>query len=122
LIQFVTFRLADTFPIALRSEWEHLWKIEDNEKRRIELENYLDQSKGDRWLKRTDIAELVERNIRDHSALPEAENSADDNGDRNDRPPGSLKFRYQLRAWCIMPNHVHVLFKVGGVSMSEIVG
>jgi len=122
LTQFVTFRLADTFPIALRSEWEHLWKIEDNEKRRIELEAYLDQGKGDCWLKRSEIAELVESNILDHSGLPETENPPDDNGDCDDRKAGSLKFRYQLRAWCIMPNHVHVLFKVGGVSMSEIVG
>jgi putative transposase len=27
-----------------------------------------------------------------------------------------------LRAWVIMPNHVHVLFKVGAVSMGEITG
>ena len=29
--------------------------------------------------------------------------------------------RYELRAWVVMPNHVHVLFKVGEVSMSQIV-
>jgi len=27
-----------------------------------------------------------------------------------------------LRAWVVMPNHVHVLFKVGTASMSETVG
>ena len=30
--------------------------------------------------------------------------------------------RYELRAWVVMPNHVHVLFKVGAVSMADIVG
>ena len=29
--------------------------------------------------------------------------------------------RYTLRAWVIMPNHVHVLFKVDRLSMSRIV-
>ena len=29
LTQFVTFRLVDSFPEALRAEWEHLWMIED---------------------------------------------------------------------------------------------
>src|SRR5580658_6473303 len=38
LTQFVTFRLADSFPTALRSEWEHLWSIEDDRERRTELE------------------------------------------------------------------------------------
>jgi|SRR5205809_1765840 len=33
-----------------------------------------------------------------------------------------LAARYELRAWVIMPNHVHVLFKVGTASMSETVG
>ncbi len=28
--------------------------------------------------------------------------------------------RYELRAWVIMSNHVHVLFQVGEVPMSEI--
>ncbi len=28
--------------------------------------------------------------------------------------------RYDLRAWSIMPNHVHVLFQIGEVRMSRI--
>jgi REP element-mobilizing transposase RayT len=35
---------------------------------------------------------------------------------------GQSASRYELRAWVIMPNHVHVLFKVGMTPMSEIVG
>src|SRR5438445_1568763 len=46
LTQFVTFRLADRFPQSLCSEWEHLWKIEDDRERRKELEAYLDRGRG----------------------------------------------------------------------------
>ena len=97
LIQFVTFRLADAFPAELRSEWEALLKIEDDRKRRIELEAYLDQGRGECHLRRADLAALVE---------------------------GSLRFRhgvqYDLRAWVIMPNHVHLLFQVQDVPMSQL--
>lgn len=38
----------------------------------------------------------------------------------------SLRFRhpaqYELRAWVIMPNHVHVLFLVKDVPMSQLIG
>ena len=85
LIQFVTFRLADAFPTELRSEWEALLKIEDDRKRRIELEGYLDKGRGECHLRRADIAAMVEK---------------------------SLLFRhevqYDLRGWVIMPNHVMV--------------
>jgi putative transposase len=98
LIQFVTFRLADAFPAELRSEWEGLLKIEDDRKRRIELEAYLDQGRGECHLRRADIAAMVE---------------------------GSLLFRHDvqhdLRAWVIMPNHVHLLFIVQDVPMWQLV-
>jgi putative transposase len=97
LTQFVTFRLADSFPEALRSEWEYLWKIEDERERRVQLENYLDRGKGKCYLRYPEVARLVE---------------------------GALRFfdgaRYELRAWTIMSNHVHVLFKVDAVPMSKI--
>src|SRR2546427_3820038 len=50
--QFVTFRLVDTFPESLRSEWEHLWRIDDDRKRRIELEAYLARGRGKCHLRR----------------------------------------------------------------------
>ena len=97
LVQFVTFRLADAFPESLRSEWAALLQIEDDRQRRIELENYLDRGRGDCHLRRTEMAAIVE---------------------------DSLRFRhgedYELRAWCIMPNHVHLLFKVFDVPMSQL--
>ncbi len=99
LIQFVTFHLADSFPNALRSEWERIARLEDDRERRKQLEAYLDEGRGKCDLRRDDIAKLVEDNFRRFS-----------------------RDRYELRAWVLMPNHVHVLIRVGSVSMSEIVG
>lgn len=109
LTQFVTFHLADSFPESLRSEWEHLAKIEDDRERRQQIEVYFDKGRGECHLHRAEIAELVEDNFRQFSG-----NCRDSQG----RAPG----RYELRAWVVMPNHVHVLFKVGTVSMTEIIG
>jgi hypothetical protein len=64
LTQFVTFRLADSFPEALRSEWEHCLKIEDDRQRRAELEAYLDRGRGECHLRRPEIAKLVEDAVR----------------------------------------------------------
>lgn len=98
LTQFVTFRLEDSFPAALRSEWETLKQIEDERGRRKELDAYLDKGRGACLLRRADIAAMVE---------------------------GALRFfhgqRYDLRAWAVMPNHVHILFKVDATPMSQIV-
>jgi putative transposase len=98
LVQFVTFRLADAFPAPLRAEWESLLKIEDDRRRRIELERYLDKGQGECLLRKPEVAREVE---------------------------DSLLFRhgvnYELRAWVIMPNHVHVLFRVHDVPMFRVV-
>ena len=98
LVQFVTFRLADAFPAELRWEWGALLKIEDDRKRRIELEAYLDRGRGECHLRRPEVAQLVE---------------------------GALLFRhgvdYDLRAWAVMPNHVHLLFCVQDVPMWRLV-
>ena len=99
LTQFVTFRLAESFPESLRSEWEHLLKIEDDRQRRAGLEAYLDRGRGECYLRQPEIAQLVEEAVRFFQGE-----------------------RYDLRAWVVMPNHVHVLFKVGAVSMAETVG
>ena len=99
LIQFVTFRLADGFPEALRSEWAHLWAIEDDRDRRTQLEAYLDLGRGACCLRRAEVAKLMEDTLRFFH-----------------------RQRYDLRAWVVMPNHVHVLFKVDATPMSEIVG
>src|SRR5262249_39729027 len=64
LTQFVTFRLTDTFPESLRSEWEHLWRIEDDRDRRTKLEAYLDRGQGECHLRRPDVAWIVETALR----------------------------------------------------------
>jgi REP element-mobilizing transposase RayT len=97
LTQFVTFRLLDSFPESLRSEWEHLWKIEDDRRRRTELERYLDRGRGTCYLSRPEVAAIVERAIRlFHGAW------------------------YDLRAWVLMSNHVHALFHVEATPMARI--
>ena len=67
LTQFVTFRLADSFPESLRSEWEHLLKIENDHERQKRFEAYLDRGRGDCHLRRPEIAKLVEDNFRQFS-------------------------------------------------------
>ncbi|HEX9048566.1 MAG TPA: transposase [Verrucomicrobiae bacterium] len=89
LIQFVTFRLDDSMPAARRSEWEHLLKIEDVRDRRKKLEEYLDRGHGNCVLRQPDIAAIAE------AALLHFHND-----------------RYELSAWCVMPNHLHVLVNV----------
>jgi REP element-mobilizing transposase RayT len=41
LVQFVTFRLADSFPAEMRGEWEALVKVEDDLERRRLLEAWV---------------------------------------------------------------------------------
>ncbi len=108
LTQFVTFHLADGFPESLRAEWAHLAKIDDDRERRKQLETYLDKGRGECHLRRLEIARLVEDNFLLFSG---------DCGGSQARAS-----RYDLRAWVVLPNHVHVLFKAGSVSMSETVG
>jgi len=99
LTQFVTFRLADAFPSELRAEWQTLLEIEADRRRLRQLEEYLDSGRGECHLKRADVARVVE---------------------------GALRFfngtRYDLEAWILMPNHVHVLFTQRDVSLSLITG
>ena len=98
LVQFITFRLADSMPAARRGEWEHLLKIEDVREKRTKLEEYLDRGVGECWLREPPIAKLAE---------------------------DALLFfhdqRYELLAWCVMPNHVHVLVHVWQVPLWKIV-
>ena len=91
LTQFVTFRFTDSFPESLRGEWEHLWKIEDDRQRRAELEAYLDRGRGKCHLRRPEIAGLAEEAVRFFHGE-----------------------RYDLRAWVVMPNHVHALLQRRG--------
>ena len=89
LVQFITFRLEDSMPASRRGEWEQLLKIEDVREKRVKLEEYLDEGVGDCCLRDSRIAKITEDTL--------------------------LHFhetRYELLAWCVMPNHVHVLVDV----------
>ena len=97
LLQAITFRLDDSLPR------EVLDRIAQDEKtasrRRSSVEAVLDTGHGKCWLQRHETAELVE------NALLHFDGQ-----------------RYRLIAWCIMPNHVHVLIEVlEGHPLAEVV-
>ena len=98
LIQFITFRLADSMPASRRGEWEHLLAIEDLREKRTKLEEYLDRGMGECHLHDPRIAKLCEE------ALLFFHNE-----------------RYELLAWCVMPNHAHVLVHVWQTPLSKLV-
>ncbi len=97
LVQFVTFRLADSVPQELIQSWRQELALEGNKEasrskrtalqRRVE--RYIDAGHGACHLSNPMVAEIV----RD-----------------------SLLFfnekRYRILAWCVMPNHVHVLLEM----------
>jgi len=112
---FVTYRLADSLPrevlLRLESEIEQLiatlpanTPVSSKEEqarlqRHREIEKLLDSGSGKCWLKHPAIASLV------------ASNLAHFHGQR-----------YQLKAWVVMPNHVHALVQpVSGFALGEIV-
>jgi len=103
LLQHVCYRLADSLPEHVVQQMEDELKslppsLRDPEKER-RVNAYLDAGHGSCVLRIPEIAHLVERTF--------------------------LHFhgqRYHLHAWCVMPNHVHVLFQpLGTWTMSKIV-
>jgi REP element-mobilizing transposase RayT len=98
LVQMVTFHVADSFPRTLRSEWAALFEIEVDTERRKKLQAYLDKGRGECPLSISEIGELVDNALQFHHGT-----------------------HYELRAWVVMPNHVHVLFKVGSKPMGRVI-
>jgi putative transposase len=98
LTQFITYHLADAFPAALLSEWAALLKIEEERERRRKLEAYLDKGRGLCWLRQPPLADLCQANFLHFNGK-----------------------RYLLKAWCLMPNHAHVLVGVTTVPMAAFV-
>ena len=103
IAQSITFRLHDSLPATLRAEWtaelEHLSDTEQKLHRRKRIEAALDEGHGACFLVDSRIARLVVDTLR--------------------RFDGE---RYQLHAWCVMPNHVHVLVTpLGTNTLSSIV-
>ena len=98
LTQFVTFRLADSMPATRRTEWDHFLKIEDVRDRRTKLEEYLDRGVGECRLRNLGIARLAEETLLHF---------------HNDR--------YELLAWCVMPNHIHALVHVWQTPLGQMI-
>src|SRR5258706_10573603 len=63
--QFVTFMLHDAFPVTRRPEWEGILTEPDDSQRRRKLEAWLDRGHGECWLRRADLASLVEEKLRE---------------------------------------------------------
>lgn len=102
IAQLVTFRLADSLPRVVLEQWTielaHLEEKEIETERRVRVESYLDKGMGEAWLKKREVADLVQ------NALLHFDGK-----------------RYRLPAWVIMPNHVHALLvPEQGHSLSSI--
>jgi putative transposase len=91
-VQFVTFRLADSLPASV-AEMLH------REANVHHLDRELDVGLGACWLRRPEIASLVQQALLHFDCA-----------------------RYRLISWCLMPNHVHVVIEVmDGHSLTNIV-
>lgn len=88
LVQSVSFRLGDSLPREKLEEWEQLRHLLTDAERIRQIETYLDRGSGSCVLRQPECAAIVQDALRHFD------------GDR-----------YRLIAWCVMPNHVHVLFK-----------
>jgi len=98
MVQAITFRLADSLPAKLRSEWHGLLPVKSSSQR-SGMQAYLDRGRGSCVLRNPEVAKVVE---------------------------GSFLFgdgpRYRLLAWVVMPNHVYVVVEmVAGVRLASIV-
>lgn len=92
LIQFVTYRLADSLPQEklklLNDELAHLAENQRDVEQRKRIEAWLDAGMGCCALRHPEVARYIQDSFLSF------------HGDR-----------YFLHAWCIMPNHVHILFE-----------
>ena len=88
-IYFVTFRLADSLPRSVVASLESKFRTKSmGQKKSREIEKYIDGGGGACYLKMPAIADLVADTLRHFDGE-----------------------RYRLFAWCIMPNHLHVVFQ-----------
>jgi type I restriction enzyme R subunit/putative DNA methylase len=92
LLQAVTFRLADSLPQEKLTQLEaELLELPENQRatrRREKIEHWLDAGMGCCALRHPKLAEQMRDSLQHFDGQ-----------------------RYRLIAWCIMPNHVHVLLE-----------
>ena len=107
IVQGITLRLADSMPRSVINSWREEILLDRqlrtdrarHEELRRRIARYEDSGRGECHLGRAEIAALV----RDALAKFDGE-------------------RYRLLAWCVMPNHVHILIKQQqGFPLAEIV-
>ena len=115
-IYAVTFRLADSLPQHVVAGWKQEREeivrrarlagreITSAENKRLQalfsdkVEKYLDAGHGACWMRRPEIAALVEKALKHFDGE-----------------------RYRLLAWCVMPNHVHaVVMPINGHALEKI--
>jgi REP element-mobilizing transposase RayT len=81
--QFLTFRLCDSIPQPLTEKWKaELTEVQFRRK----IEKFLDTGYGSCYLKEPAVASMVAKSLKFHD-----------------------KKKYELDAWVIMPNHIHLL-------------
>lgn len=105
-IQAVTFRLSDTLPHEVVAQWKlelmaqqaTAGQIAPDHELRRRIERYLDVGRGECWLRRPDVAQVVQ------DALLHFDGE-----------------RYRLLAWTIMPNHVHLIVQALGWPLERLV-
>jgi len=107
LIQSITFRLDDAVPEIVIENWkkELAWskRMPANHPQQIELrkriDKYEDAGYGSCLLRNNNVAAMVQGTLLYFDAE-----------------------RYRIIAWCIMPNHVHLIAEIlDGYSLSEII-
>ena len=90
LTQFVTFHLSDALPVRALEEMKSALAELPESERKIEMarriETYCDEGHGECHLRDPRVARLLQEKVLEHH--------------------GKL---YGLHAWCVMPNHAHVL-------------
>ena len=94
-LQNITFRLHDAVPSTIINDWKQELNLASSHAEETVLtalheriSNYEDTHYGECWLHQPDIAQIVEKAFHYFDGI-----------------------RYRLHAWCIMPNHVHVLIE-----------
>lgn len=95
LVQHIVFRLADSLPAGIGEKIATF----QHEDRAFAIDTSLDAGHGRRDLAVTDVAEMVEKALLafDHE-------------------------RYELIAWCVMPNHVHTLLTLkSGYALDRVI-
>ncbi|HEX2889871.1 REP-associated tyrosine transposase [Vineibacter terrae] len=94
LLQVVTVRLADSLPTSIMAQVRRVPEAQ------AETEAFLDSGYGACWLREPAVAKVVETSLLHFDGT-----------------------RYRVLAWCIMPNHVHMMIEqMEGHRLGDVVG